>query len=145
MSDHKHDFSSHALACRSCGADVLAVASGAWTDGEPRAQTADELRDRFMDDCRNLVDYWASTEIDRDTVRERLSGLLHSLLGIIDGSSMGLPAFDLTASPHPDDKAYHQARGENWIEPGTVINADDCLHEILYGRGAWAGPREAAQ
>lgn len=136
--DHAHAFG-EGQACP-CGADVYAVATGAWAGGnEPRAQTAEEIRDRFMNTVRAAVDSWASDSVQRDTVHERLSGLAHSLLCMIDGSNMGLPAFDLVASPHPDDKAYHQGEGENWIEPGTVINDGDCLHELLYDRGIWAG------
>lgn len=139
MGDHVHDFSGGAPKCHGCGAELYAVATGAWTDGEtPRAQTADEIRDRFMDTCRASVDFWAGDDIERGSVHERLSGLLHSLLCIFDGVSGGMPAFDLAASPHPDDKQYHQDEGENWIEPGTVIN--DCmLHELIYGQGLWRG------
>ena len=97
----------------------------------PKAKTPEEIRGDFMDTCRHLVDYWASDVIQRDTCHERLSGLLHSFLCIFDGVSGGMPAFDIVASPHPDDKEYHRSEGEDWIEPGTVIN--DCmLHELLY-------------
>jgi hypothetical protein len=101
---------------------------------QPRARTAQELRDDFMDTCRDLADYWASPQVPRETCHERLQGLLHSLLCLIDGVSGEWPAFDLVARPHPDDKAYHQAEGENWIEDGTVIN-DTMLHELLYVAG----------
>jgi hypothetical protein len=120
---------------------------------EPRAKTPEELRADFMDTCRALADFWASPRtrefpaapgavpdwVIEAILRDRLSGLVHSILCIFDGVSGGLPAFDITASPHPDDKEYHRAEGENWIEPGTVIN--DCmLHELLYREdlpGAW--------
>ena len=105
----------------------------------PKAKTAEEIRDDFMDTCRSLVDYWASPQVGRDTCHERLSGLLHSILCIFDGVSSGMPAFDIVASPHPDDKEYHRGEGEDWIEPGTVIN--DCmLHDLLYRpdlQGVW--------
>jgi hypothetical protein len=98
----------------------------------PRARAPEELRDDFMDTCRALADYWASDVIEARTCHERLSGLVHSILCIFDGVSGGMPAFDITASPHPDDKEYHRSGGENWIEPGTVINGDVMLHELLY-------------
>jgi hypothetical protein len=86
-----------------------------------------------MDQCRELTRYWAGVE-DR-TVEERLSGLLHSILVIIDGQSGGFPcALDLVCRPHPEDKAYHIIEGEDWIEDGTVLNADVLLHELLYPR-----------
>ena len=106
---------------------------------EPRAKTPEELRADFLDTCRNLADYWASDAARRDTCHERLTGFLHSILCIFDGVSSGLPAFNIVASPHPDDKEYYRSEGEDWIEPGTVIN--DCmLHELLYREdlpGVW--------
>ena len=105
----------------------------------PKAKTPEEIRDDFLDTCRNLADYWAGPGVDRGTCHERLSGLVHSILCIFDGVNGGMPAFDIVASPHPDDKEFHRAEGEDWIEPGTVIN--DCmLHELLYRpdlQGVW--------
>jgi hypothetical protein len=99
-------------------------------EDSPRAKTPEEIRSDFLDTCRALADYWATVP-NEATCHGRLSGLLHSILCIFDGVSGGLTAFDIVASPHPDDKEYHQAEGEDWIEPGTVIN--DCmLHELLY-------------
>jgi hypothetical protein len=114
------------------------------TDEEPQARTPEELRDEFMDTCRATADYWATTDAKHQdgtpySCHERLSGLVHSILCIFDGVSVGLPAFDITAQPHPDDKEYHRSEGEDWIEPGTVIN--DCmLHDLLYREdlpGVW--------
>lgn len=95
-----------------------------------KAKTAEELRDEVLDHVRALAAYWAEHP-DQRTVRERCDGLAFSILNIFDGTSGDLPAFDLVARPHPDDKSYHQERGEDWIEDGTVIN--DCmLHEMYY-------------
>jgi hypothetical protein len=91
-----------------------------------------------MYSCRSYADYWASPAVDRATCHERLQGLVHSILCIFDGVSGGMPAFDIVARPHPDDKEYHRQNGENWIEDGTVIN-DAMLHELLY-QGAWRKP-----
>ena len=107
------------------------------TAEEPRARTPEELRDHFMDTCRALADFWAGVE--ERTCHERLTGLVHSILCIFDGVNGGLPAFDIVASPHPDDKEYQRSEGEDWIEPGTVIN-DTMLHELLYRpdlQGVW--------
>lgn len=100
-------------------------------DDEPKAKTAEKIRADFLDTCRATVDYWAGPQVDRGTCHERMSGLLHSLLCIFDGVSGGMPAFDIVARPHPDDKEFHRGEGEDWIEPGTVMN-DAMLHEMLY-------------
>lgn len=102
----------------------------------PRARTAAELRDEFLDCCRAAADYWAGPAVSSQSCEDRVRGLLHSVLCVIDGVSGGMHAFDLVAAPHPDDKAYYQENGENWSEPGTVINKSDYLHELLY-HGMW--------
>lgn len=108
------------------------------TDDQPRAKTAEEIRSDFMDTCRSIADYWASEAVPRQNCHERIQGALHSFLVLLDGCSGEMPAFDVVARPHPDDKAYHQAEGENWIEDGTVIN-DTMLHELLYAAGRTDG------
>ena len=95
-----------------------------------RAYTAKEMRERFLEQARILAGYWAGL---RDkTPQEVADGVAFSILNVIDGTSAGLPAMDLVLSPHPDDKAYHEAEGENWPEPGQVINAGCLLHELYY-------------
>jgi hypothetical protein len=110
------------------------------SDEAPRAFTAEELRDQFMDTCRALADFWADPANSPDhTWPERVQGLLHSFLVILDGGNGGLPAFKVLADPHPDDKQDSISEGENWIEPGTDITEGATLHERLYKRGIWAG------
>jgi hypothetical protein len=96
---------------------------------DPVAYTAEELREGFLEHIRNLVGYW-ERESRAPTPREKLEGLAFSMLNIFDGTT-ALPAFDIVAAPHPDDKQYHIDNDENWIEPGTIIN--DCmLHELFH-------------
>ena len=93
----------------------------------------------FMEHVQGLASYWARLPADTESVAYhngneaewRCSGLLHSILCVFDGSSASLPAFDITASPHPDDKKYHQENEENWWTDGEVINDDVHLHDLL--------------
>jgi hypothetical protein len=102
----------------------------------PRALTPEELTEQFMDTCRATADFWADPAHSPEASwPDRVRGLLHSFLVILDGGNAGLPAFDLIARPHPDDKAFHQEEGENWVADGTLVN-DLMLHEMLYER-AW--------
>jgi len=96
-----------------------------------RAITPDELRDAILDHMRELAKYWATVDGVK-TVQDRIEGAMFSTLGILDGSTIGLPAFDLVAMPHPDDKQYHIDNGEDWIEEGTRIS--DMLHEHWHQR-----------
>lgn len=99
---------------------------------EPRAYTAAELQERLFSCLWRNIHYWETLDKPTYSVRDRLGGLAFSLLNIFDGTSMDFPTLDIVASPHPDDKQYHIDQGDNWIEPGTVINGDLLLHEHFY-------------
>lgn len=103
---------------------------------EPRAYTADEIRDQLLEHIRQTAVYWAKLpDVDQATgkpltVKDRCEGVAFSILAALDGTAMTLPAFDLMVMPHESDKSFHIENGENWIEPGTVIS--DMLHELFY-------------
>lgn len=103
---------------------------------EPRPVPAEELRDQFLAHVRAMVAYWATIPQSArpSDIMSRCEGVAFSILTAIDGCSMGLPAFDLVARPHEDDKEYLRAEGSDWIEDGTVIT-DTSLHEILFKPG----------
>ena len=96
---------------------------------ETRAKTSYEVRQEFLEHIHALSHYWAT--LPDKTAQERCDGLAFSILNIFDGTAMALPAMDIHLAPHPDDKEFNQQQGENWYEPGMVIN--DCmLHELWH-------------
>lgn len=98
-----------------------------------QARTADDLRQDFIDACQGSAYHWAT--VPNLTDLERTRGVIHSLLSLIDGQLNDFTAaLDLVARPHPDDKADATANGEDWIEDGTVLNADTMLHDLLHVR-----------
>lgn len=114
------------------------------TDDEeeaPRAMTTQEMREALLEHIRSMVHYWATTDLNRPEfkaeltrrgeIRYRMEGLVHSILAMFDGCSVGIPALDITPSPHPDDEAFHRDNGDNWWVK-TVIN--ECmLHDLWHG------------
>lgn len=99
---------------------------------EPRAKTKEEVREELLAHIRQLAGYWAT--IPGKTERERCDGLAFSILVIFDGQTMALPAMNLSLSPHPDNKEFNRSEGEDWYEPGMVINDDCHLHDLYYPR-----------
>lgn len=107
-------------------------------EGEaPRALSADEMRLSMLGHIYTMVNHWETVDLTRPEfaaelkrvgeLRWRMEGLIHSVLVMLDGGS-GLPAFNLTPAPHPDDEAFHRDNGEDWWPSGVVIN--ECqLHE----------------
>lgn len=96
------------------------------------AFTAEEMRTRFLGHIIHMIGYWngeGSSNVDPNrTSRDKMEGLVHSILVMIDGGSGDMPAFDISCAPHPDDEAYHKKNGERWVPAGKVIN--DCqLHD----------------
>ena len=103
-------------------------------DEEPRAYTAEEVRDMMLNHIHTMVDYWAGVEAMRGdrplTVKDRVEGVAFSILVMLDGHSMTLPSVTLKLDPHPDDKEFMRSEGENWFEPGMEIT--DVLHDHFY-------------
>lgn len=97
---------------------------------EPKAKTPEEVRDELLRHFAGLVDYWDRPELLRSQ-KQRLSGLVFSILPTLDGSAISFPAFDLVPSPHEDDKEYLASEGLDWFEP-VSINEDCHLHELWY-------------
>jgi hypothetical protein len=100
--------------------------------GSPRALTAEEVRARFLDLVHSYVRYW-DQEVEGQDTRERLEGLAFSILVILDGGSVSLPAFAVTPAPHPSDEEFHRSRGEDWFPEGVDIAGD--LHHEFVGKG----------
>ena len=97
-----------------------------------RSKTAAEVCHEFLNHVMALSRYWST--IPDKTAQERCDGLAFSIMVIFDGGAMGLPAIDLVLDPHHDDQLFYQSQGENWYEPGQIINSDCQLHELLVRR-----------
>ena len=91
----------------------------------------EQARENFLTAIRGAVEYWEDEE-RAQTSKKKLEGLAFSILNIIDGSGMIMPALDICLSPHPDDKQYAIDNGEEWYEPGMCINDDVMLHEFWH-------------
>jgi hypothetical protein len=100
---------------------------------KPRAKTAKEVRKEFLQYIHGISEYWAN--LPNKTNQERCEGLAFSILNIFDGTTMDLPGMDISLSPHPDDKEYHEANGENWYEQGMIIN--NCELHGMYIRNEY--------
>ena len=103
-----------------------------------REFTTDEVRDRFLDHIRGLIQYWSTVELnaDHDSIEYRVSGVVHSLLTTLDGCSLELPGFIVAPCPHQSDKQFYLDKGENWYPENhdSKVSADigGYLHELLY-------------
>lgn len=95
-----------------------------------RAYTEKEMRDRMLSHMKSLVKYWSNEKSDS---YEACDGLAFSILSMIDGSTMSVPALDIIPAPHPEDKEYCQSCNENWFEPKVINNC--MLHELWHTHG----------
>jgi len=98
---------------------------------KPRAKTKQEARKEFLDHIHSSSEYWAN--LPDLTPQERCDGIAFSILVMLDGGNMDLPAMNVSLCPHPDDKEFLKSEGENWFKPYMVIN-DDCELHHLYAR-----------
>ncbi len=94
-----------------------------------KAISKEEARKMFLDHAKALASYWS--RVESATTKEKLEGLLFSMMVIFDGGSGGFPAVDLVLRPHEEDKQYNIEQGGDWIVDGQVINDDCQLHEMV--------------
>ena len=101
---------------------------------KPRVLTEEEARKKFLEAAKNIIAYWAghndSNVPANSTTKERLEGCVFSLLVMLDGGNMSMPGFKVIPTPHPNDKAFHKSRGENWWPDDVDIAGS--LHEELH-------------
>ena len=109
---------------------------------KPRKLTVDEAREKFILTLWHLVDYWDKTPdqvVDgfggyiKQGQRERLEGLMHSILASIDGNTLSMPGMELRPIVPKTDIDYHKEWGDNWFPPKVDIGGS--LHEIMYPIG----------
>jgi len=103
-----------------------------------REYTREEVRREFLECIDNFIWYWLRRDSEHHkTEAERMSGLVHSILAMIDGAGP-LPGFILAPRPHESDKNFHQDEGENWYPENhkieEQINSDiaGALHDTWY-------------
>jgi len=104
----------------------------------PREKTEEEVRNEFLDYMWNIIDYWEK-ESRAVTSREKLSGLMHSVLATLDGCAISIPGFIVAPSPHIEDKEFDISKGENYYQYNgdSIIKCDiagGLLHELFYSR-----------
>lgn len=80
----------------------------------------------FIEECIGISEYWGNCA---KNPKEAADGAIFSMLNLIDGSRMEMPAMDLVLRPHPEDKAYCIDAEEDYFEDGMVINDETMLHE----------------
>lgn len=85
----------------------------------------DEIREQVLDHLADMLHYWET--LPDKTLHERMDGLVFSVLTMLDGCTMTVPGFKVIPCPHPDDKEYHQANGEQWYPDDVDIGGG--LHE----------------
>jgi hypothetical protein len=90
-----------------------------------KAKSVHTIRQEFLGVCSQIADYWAAGDC---TKKDACHGVVFSMLGVLDGVNMNLPAFDLHVAPAEEDKAHYMSIGEDYYAPGTLVNAD-MLHD----------------
>jgi hypothetical protein len=107
-------------------------------DDSPRAYTEEEARKLFLNYICGMISYWngeGSSNVDKNRpCREKMEGLVHSILVFFDGGAGLFPSFDIVCVSNPEDEKYLKEQGENWFPNGLVIN--NCqLHDEYNAMG----------
>jgi hypothetical protein len=86
---------------------------------KPRAWTEEEIREKFFKQIKLILSEWRS--YPNKTELERINGIIFSIMAMLDGSSIDIPAFKVIPMPHEDDKEYHVKKGENYYPDDVDI------------------------
>jgi hypothetical protein len=88
-----------------------------------------QIVDLFIAHLNEIADY-TEKESRCKTTREKIRLAIFSTLTAIDGESAALPSFTLCPSPHPEDRAYHEEKGEDYYpEESERCDIAGGLHE----------------
>lgn len=101
-------------------------------NSNPHEYTEDEIKEKLIKHFWFLLEYWE--DLPDKTTHERMSGMLHSLLASLDGSSMEVPGFKIIPIGSKENTEFHKKFGENWY-PEEDIDIGGGLHEIMYNYG----------
>jgi len=115
----------------------------------PRQLTVDEARERLIIHFWHLIDYWEKTGDYADgfggmkthTQRDRLEGLVHSILAALDGCTLMVPTMELKPIVSDEDIDFYKNEPydpkfpipRQWYPPDEDIGG--ALHEILFAIG----------
>lgn len=91
--------------------------------------TKDEAREKLILHFWMLVEYWEN-ESRQPNTRDKLEGLLHSILATLDGCSGMMPGFTVAARVPKGDIEFHEERESRYFPPDKDIGG--YLHEIMY-------------
>lgn len=86
--------------------------------------TTEEVRDLFLEQIASLVDHWIN-EDRAPKLKDKMNGLVHSILVIFDGKSSDMPAFIVAPMPHKNDKDYNINKGNEWF-PENISSEVHC-------------------
>lgn len=94
--------------------------------------TLEEVRTILLEHFHSLVIYWSEQD---KPVRERMEGLVFSILATLDGDDPNLPAMLIFTDPHPDDKQDCIENEGNWFPENPDLPSERALgvlHEFWY-------------
>lgn len=93
---------------------------------KPRAWTSDEVAVILVDRVKRIAENWASKA---KSVQEAAEGTAFSILAMLDGDNVAMPAFTITPEPAEEDKSFCIENSVNYFEKTPIQST---LHELYY-------------
>lgn len=96
-------------------------------------KTVEQVRDEFVTNVKNMVDYWA--KVDVDTTKERLEGVAFSIMSALDGCAMALPPFIVSPLAFEEEKKEAIDNDDDYypVNDGSTTSCDisGSLHDCF--------------
>lgn len=113
---------------------------------EERKLSVDEVRDRFLNQVEGMTKWWEKADVSNtlqngkasSELQARLEGLAFSIMSILDGSTVAVPAMIVAPLGCAEDRDYYRQEGEPlWpdnYEIESQIDGDigGCLHSLIF-------------
>lgn len=116
---------------------------------EPREYTREEVRNQVLDHVWHVIEYWLKEERQPEA-RQKLEGLAHSILTMLDGGT-ALPGFIVAPAGHEENEEFHRSHHEDWFpyngdkaQEAVKCDIGGSLHELFYTRRPKAWPKDDA-
>jgi hypothetical protein len=94
--------------------------------------TTEEAREKLILHFWQILEYWEQ-ESRKPSTREKMEGLLFSILVTLDGGSGMMPGFTVSARVPPADVKFHEKEGSKYFPPDEDLAGG--LHDLLYSVG----------
>ena len=94
-------------------------------------KTMEEVREEFLDEVRQVIDYWSNSTLD---IKKACEGIAFGILVILDGENASMPSFIVAPDPDAGDREYFSTQNRKYYPDNTDTNVKCDIAGDLHNR-----------